>query len=368
MTNEKIYQVALTLVPGIGNVLIKHLVSYCGSAQGVFESSFSKLIKISGIGEKLARTVLKKNYFDEATKKIEKALKEDVSVLFFTDESYPSRFKEIIDSPALIYWKGNSNLNYSPMIAIVGTRNATDYGRSFLKKFIYDLLPLQPIIVSGLAYGIDVYAHQIALECQLPTIGVLAHGLDIVYPSSHHLISKKMVNQGGLLTEYSFGVKPERLNFPARNRLIAGLADAVVVVEASEKGGALITADLANGYNKDVFAVPGNVDQLYSQGCNNLIKSNRAHLLTNVDDLKQMMNWDETKEIIKKDMQLPSSLCSEEGTILALLNQNVNEMHIDEISLKSQIPIHKLSSFLLKLELEGLIKLMPGKKYKVSLK
>src|SRR5690606_16227964 len=221
--------------------------------------------------------------------------------IFYTDKNYPTRLKQINDAPSLLYVKGNVDFENQKMVAIVGTRKATEYGKRCVEDLVAELVPHRATIVSGLAYGIDIHAHKQAVKNDLPTFGVMGSGMDIIYPSAHKETAKKMFANGGLITEHPFGTKPDAHNFPARNRIVAALSDAVIIVEAAAKGGALITADIANSYNKDVFAMPGNLRQSHSAGCNNLIKSNRAHLLTSVKDLEYIMNWDPAVKPSRKE-------------------------------------------------------------------
>ena len=306
MDSERLSFLALHLVPGIGDYLIKQLVSYCGSAENVFKTPKGKLLKIPGIGGVTAEAIKTENTLHEAEKEFKKAEKEDVEILFYTDKKFPSRLKAIDDSPSLLYVKGNTNLNQAKIVAIVGTRQATAYGKEMVDRIVEGLVPHQALIVSGLAYGIDVQAHKQALKHNLSTVGILGSGMDVIYPAAHKDIARKMLDYGGLITENRFGTQPDAHNFPARNRIIAGLCDALIIVEAAAKGGALITAEIANSYNKDVFAVPGNIGQTYSEGCNKLIKINKAHLLASTKDLEYIMNWSLKKDSKKK---IPSRCC-----------------------------------------------------------
>lgn len=291
MDQERLSFVALHFIPGIGDYLVKQLVSYCGSAEQVFKTPKGKLLKIPGVGAISAEAIKNGNTFHDAEKELKKAEREDVEIILYIDKKYPLRLKTIEDAPALLYYKGNQNLNVPKTVGIVGTRQATEYGKEMVERICQELAPHKALIISGLAYGIDIHAHKAALKNNLATIGVMGSGIDIIYPAAHKETAKKMLTNGALLTENRFGTKPDAHNFPARNRIIAGLCDALIVVEAAEKGGALITADIANSYNKDVFALPGNLGQSFSEGCNKLIKTNRANLFTSVKDLEYIMNW-----------------------------------------------------------------------------
>ena len=368
MTGEKLYQVALTLIPGIGDITIKLLVSYLGSPGSVYKASKSKLNKVPGVGPTIAEAILKKNTFKEAEKEISRCGDKNIRLLFYTDPGYPERLKQLEDAPALLYFKGNADLNARRIVGIVGTRKATAYGKSITQQLIAGLAPYQPLVVSGLAYGIDIQAHRASLKSKLPTLGVLGSSIDVIYPAVHKDTCSKMVTQGGLLSENKLGTKPDAFHFPARNRIIAGLSDALVVVEAAKKGGALITAHLARRYNKELFAIPGNVDEPASEGCHNLIKEKQAHLLTETNDLTSIMGWElqESSEERNNEEFDISNFSGEELKILNLLSNNQREMLIDDLSWKSQIPINRVASVLLTLEFSGWVKSMPGKKYVLS--
>lgn len=363
--NEKLYQVALTLTPGVGDVLIKQLISYCGSASEVFNSNFSKLTRIPGIGEATARNITAKSALIEAERKLELASKHQANLLFYTDAAYPQRLKALYDAPALLYYNGKADLNASHAVAIVGTRQATEYGRAMTEDIVKALHEYETLVISGLAYGIDIAAHRACLKYQVPTIGVMASGLDIIYPATHRKTAEAMVEEGGLLTENHFGVKPDAPRFPARNRIIAGMADAVIIVEAAAKGGALITAEYANNYHKEVFAVPGDLNRPYSQGCNKLIHSNKATIFTNVQDLQEALRWNmptDGGKAISHSFADTLSLTEEESQVIALLKAK-REMLLDDLSWQSQIPLSRLASLLLNLEFQGVINAMPGKKF-----
>ncbi|MBK5278114.1 MAG: DNA-protecting protein DprA [Bacteroidia bacterium] len=368
MDQERLSFLALHLTPGIGDYLVKQLVSYCGSADQVFKTPKGKLLKVPGIGAVSAGAIKTGNMFHKAEKEYKKAEAEDVEILFFTDKKYPSRLKSIEDAPSLLYFKGNANLNHPKTIGIVGTRQATSYGKEMVEKLIEDLVPHSPFIVSGLAYGIDIHAHKQSVKYNLPTLGVLGSGIDVIYPAAHKETAKKMLEHGGLLTENSFGTKPDAHNFPARNRIIAGMCDALVVVEAAEKGGALITAEIANSYNKDVFAFPGSIGQTYSDGCNKLIKINKANLLTSVKDIEYIMNWSTENTSLKKEVVIPLDLNQfepDEQKVIGLLLEKNAPMMIDELSWQTSISPSMLASLLLNLEFKNIVQSLPGKLFKL---
>jgi DNA processing protein len=363
--DEKLYQIALTKVPGIGDVLIKQLISYCGNAKTIFKSNRSKLLKIPGIGEKTADSILNADTLNQAEAEFNLIEKTGAKILFFTDKGYPERLRQIPDSPVLLFYKGSVDLNFERIISIVGTRNSTEYGRQFVYDFVAEVKKINPLIVSGLAYGIDIHVHKACLENAIPTIGVMGTGINLIYPAVHKNTAIQMIANGGLLTELAFDAKPDRQNFPARNRIVAGMADATIIVEAAKGGGALITVEIANSYNKDVFAVPGNVNNKYSEGCNNLIKDHKAQLITSATDFIQNMNWDNLSTPSRpKNVPLPQ-LTDEELRIYNLLKET-KELIIDDISWKTQLPINKVASLLLNMEFSGLIKALPGKKFKLK--
>jgi DNA processing protein len=362
MDQERLSFLSLHFTPGIGDFLVKQLVSYCGSAEQVFKTPKGKLLKIPGVGEVSAVAIKNGNSFQKAERELKKAEKEETEIIFFTDKKYPQRLKSIEDSPSLLYYKGNQSLNPPKTVGIVGTRQATEYGKELVEKICRDLAPHQPLIVSGLAYGIDIQAHKYALQYGLPTIGIMGSGMDVIYPAAHKDTARKMISQGGLLTENHFGTKPDAHNFPARNRIIAGLCDALIVVEAAEKGGALITADIANSYNKDVFAIPGNIGSQYSEGCNKLIKTNRANLFNSVKDLEYIMNWSSDAPTLSPALDL-SSFEPDEQTVIQILKAKNSPMMVDELSIRSSLNPSKLASILLTLEFKNIVKSLPGKMF-----
>jgi len=365
MDQNRLSQLALNFIPGIGSYSIKQLISYCGSAEAVFKTNKRKLLKIPGIGPTAADLIINQKPFEKAETELTRADKEGVEVLLYTDKAYPQRLKHINDAPTLLYYKGNADLNKTKVVSIVGTRKATSYGKEFTEHLVNELKAHDALVISGLAYGIDICAHKAALSNELDTVGVMASGINIVYPSVHREVSQKMLTQGGLLTEHSYDVKPDPHKFPARNRIIAGLADAVVIVEAAKKGGALITAEVANGYNRDVFAVPGNIGEAYSEGCNNLIKSNKAHLLTGIKDIEYIMNWEASQNTHSKALDL-SGLAQPELTVVKHLTEHKNGILLDNLSWQTEMPVNQLASILLNLEFKGFVNSLPGKRFKLA--
>ena len=368
MQDEKIYKVALSLTSGVGDVITRHLISYCGSAQAVFKSPRGKLLKIPGIGPKTADSLLGRSALLQAEEQCRLAEQRGVRLLFYTDPDYPKRLKGIADAPVLLYCQGNADLNAAKSVGIVGTRKATPYGKEITEALVADLKRYASVmVVSGLAYGIDITAHRAALKNGVPTLGVMASGIDIVYPASHKNTAHQMQELGGLVTEYPFGTKPDAPHFPSRNRIIAALSDVVIVVEAAQKGGALITADIANSYNRDVMAVPGNLGQSHSEGCNFLIKDHKAHIYTGIGSLEALMNWQEGDPAAGKPQpDWPDASLTEEEKQVVVLLRHQKEMLLDDLSWQSQIALGKLASLLLTLELRGVVKALPGKRFTLA--
>lgn len=361
--SETIYQIALTLLPGVGDVLAKNLIAYCGSPEAIFNEKKAALEKIPGIGKGIATKIKAATPLQRAEKEWLYTQKNNITTLFYLDETYPKRLKHCSDSPILLYYRGKGDLNPDKALSIVGTRNATSHGRALTEKLVHDLKSYDATIMSGLAYGIDITAHKAAVDAELPTIGVLAHGLDRIYPALHAKIAEQMLDKGGLITEFPSETNPDRENFPKRNRIIAGLADATIVVEAAEKGGALITAELAGSYNRDVFAVPGRVDDKFSAGCNKLIYLNRAAILRSAADLEFYLGW-QTTEASPKHVQpkLFIDISPEEAPIADLLRQG-GKMHIEDLCTQAAMPVSKVLNTLFNLELKGAIRVHPGKVY-----
>jgi DNA processing protein len=367
-STELPYQIGLTMLNGVGDVLAKSLIAYCGSAEQVFKTKKVQLEKIPGIGTYTAQAIVEnKSVFDRIEKELKFIIDNNVQALFFTDKAYPQRLKNCNDSPVMLYYKGNSDLNTQKVIAVVGTRTPSNYGKQVTEKLIEDLKDSGILVVSGLAYGIDIEAHKSSLNNGLNTIGVLAHGLDRIYPSVHSNYAQKMIGQGGLLTEFMSETNPDRENFPKRNRIVAGMCDALIVVESKRGGGSLITATIANSYNKDIFAFPGKAGEILSEGCNGLIKSHKANLIESSADLFYIMNWNEEIKKQNKQTQIPLLLnLSDEEQIIVNAFSSKNKLHIDEICHTINLPISKTSSYLLQLEFSNIVKSLPGKMYELN--
>jgi len=361
-----LHNIALTLVKGVGDYNLRTLVSHCGNAQNVFNAKVETLKKIPGIGPKTAEAIQSKEVFKRAEKEIIFIEKYKIQPLFYTDTDFPKRLHNCEDAPSILYFKGNTNLNNQKTVAIVGTRNATAYGRAFCEKLISGLKKYNVLVVSGLAYGIDIAAHKAALNFKVDTIGVLGHGLDRIYPAVHRNIAEKMLECGGLITEFPSETNPDRQNFPKRNRIIAGMADATIVVEAAITGGALITAQIANSYNRDVFALPGRVEDEFSNGCNYLIKTNRAQLITKVEDIEYILGWVQA-QLQPKPQQLTiyPNLNNDEQKIVKLIAEK-NSINFDDLQLHLNIPQSKLAMAILNLEMQSIIIALPGKVYKLN--
>ena len=356
------YQIALTLLPGIGDISGKKFVQYFGSAEAIFKETRKSLEKISGMREASIEAICKpKEYLKRAEEEIDFIEKNAIRPLFFLDADYPRRLLQCDDGPMMLYYKGAANLNANRIVAIVGTRNITEYGKENCLQLVEDLKDDNVLIVSGLAYGVDTAAHRAAVKNGIPTVGVMGCGMQQVYPATNKKLANEMLEQGGVLTECMSGTQPDRENFPRRNRIIAGMADAVVVIESAMKGGSLITADLANSYSRDVFAYPGRVMDIYSQGCNYLIRTNRAHLMESVLNLRYVMRWDSEMKN-EKQTALFREFTDDEKLIMDCFGSSA-VVSLDDIIVKSELPTTKIAAILLNLEFDGVLMAMPGKRY-----
>jgi DNA processing protein len=361
------YQIALTMIPKVGGITAKKLIAYCGGVEAVFKEKKSSLLKIPGIGDQLAMSISNHNIFDLAEKEIEFMQRYNITPVFYTQPEYPARLKHCEDGPILLFYKGTANLNHEKIVAVVGTRSITDYGKQKCQEIIEGLKKHDPLILSGLAYGVDARAHKTALDCDLQTVGVLGHGLDRLYPTLNKPLAERMLkSNGGLLTDFVSNTNPDRENFPKRNRIIAGMADVLIVIEAAITGGALITANIANSYNRDVCAVPGRTTDLYSQGCNHLIKSLKANLTESAADVEYLMGWEEESRKNRKNLQqqLFIELDDQEKVMVDILKEN-GEASFDLLVQKSGLGFSKASSLLLNLEFKGVISNLPGKIFRL---
>jgi DNA processing protein len=357
---ELFYLLALQAVDGVGDIIAKKLLMHFGSAEAVFKAKTTQLAAIEGIGTILLKNLKDQSVFAKAERELQFIASRQLTVTSYQDTKYPERLKHCFDSPLVLFSSGNIDLQNQKTISIVGTRQITSYGLEFCRKFMEELAPMNPVIVSGFAYGVDIAVHQLAMENNLQTIGIVAHGLNQIYPKSHKKYVAKMEENGGFMTEFWSSSNPDKENFVRRNRIVAGMTEATIVIESAERGGSLITANLANDYNRDVFAVPGRVSDKYSQGCNTLIKTQKANVLTSASDLIYMLNWDIEKEVKSIQKQLFVALDDDEQKIYDYLLQSGKEL-LDVIALRCDFPIYKISGILLNMELKGVIRPLPGK-------
>ena len=363
MHYELLYEVASTLVSGIGDVNGKKLVAYCGGAEAVFREKKKSLSRIPGIGEKTVDSILSQDVLSRAERELDFADKYGIKILYYLNSDYPKRLQHCYDGPMILYCKGYTDLNVAKIIGVVGTRNVTDYGKLMTDKIVSELVGDDVLVVSGLAYGVDTCAHSASVKYGLKTAAVLAHGLHTVYPPVNKNLAKKMLECGGcLLTEQLSGAEPDRENFPKRNRIVAGMVDCLIVVESASKGGALITAEFANTYDREVFAVPGRVGDVYSAGCNKIIKDNKANILLDVNDLRSMMRWDENKKTVPKQMRLFREFSDEEKLVMGLFEES-EVVYLDKIITETMLSPTKIASILLSLEFDGVLTALPGKRY-----
>ena len=362
MTDQKLYEIALTLVPGIGVVNGKKLVAYCGGAEAVFCEKKDALTQVSGITDAIVQNIDSKDVMLRAEQELEFIGKNGIRPLFYLDKDYPKRLQHCHDSPMMLYYKGNADLNAAKVVGVVGTRNITDYGRWATEKIIEELSSDNILVISGLAYGVDAAAHSAALKYNLATVGVLGHGMQTVYPAENRKLSINMLEKGGILTEFISGTLPDRENFPQRNRIVAGMVDCLIVVESALRGGAMITAEMANSYDREVFAIPGRVMDMYSEGCNRLIKTNKANLLTGAADIRYIMRWDVDTKVVAKQMRLFRDFSEEEKKVMDVFEKG-NVIHLDDIIVGTDLSPSKIASILLSLEFDGVVTALPGKRY-----
>jgi len=362
MNDELFYQIALTRVPGIGPVQARILLETLGSAEAVFHCKKGILERINGIGTVKAQAIHQFNHFNEVTLEIKHIEKHQIEALCIGSSNYPERLNHCYDAPTVLFYKGTNCLQNPKIVSIIGTRNNTEYGKKITEEIVEALTDYQPLIVSGLAFGIDSIAHKAALRYKIPTVGVLAHGLCTVYPSQHRFLAADMQENGGLLTEFGYDVVADKHFFPKRNRIVAGIADVTIVVETAVKGGSIITAELAYNYNRDLFAVPGKIGDSKSAGCLKLIAQNKATILSNMDYLLENMSWKSANKPAPKQLPLFMEMNEDEQLIYQLL-QNGKEWHIDELYNRSGLSSSNVAAALLSLELNNAICSLPGKRY-----
>lgn len=364
------YQIVLTLLPGVGPVTAKDLMSYCGGLEGVFKASKKTLMRVPGIGDKTADAIcnMESALFLRAEEEVGFIRKKEIKPLFYTDKDYPANLRRCKDAPVLLFYKGSADLQNTKTLSVVGTRNGNDYGQELCNNLAKGLAPHQPLVVSGLAFGIDTFIHRACLQHKLPTVAVLAHGLDAIYPSENREMAMKMTEHGGIISEYLSKTIPDRENFPRRNRIVAGLTEATVVVQTAKKGGSMITAYCAAGYNRGVFAFPGRINDPLAVGCNYLIKTKTAELIESAADIIDSLNWsaDQSYNALKVvQQQLFVDLNDDEKKIVAILEKYQQPVHIDDLMIQCAIGRGTMAATLLELELKNILKAMPGSMYKL---
>jgi len=365
MKEEKLLAILrLQKAKGVGDILAKRLIVATGDVEQVFKEKAAVLQKINGIGAHVLKHLFDANTQESAEKELSYIQKNKISYSYFLDDDFPKNLNNCIDAPILLFKDGNIDFSNQRIISIVGTRNMTSYGRDFCNQFIEEIATYNPIIVSGFAYGVDICAHKAAIKNNLQTIAVLAHGFEQIYPKIHKQYMHQVYENGGFVTEFWHDENPLRENFIKRNRIVAGISRATIIIESAAKGGSLITADIANSYDKDVFSLPGRATDIYSKGCNYLIKTNQAHLLTSAKDVVQMLNWDVEKQATPKQQQLFVDLNDNEQKVVDFLHQKGKQV-LDVIALDCAIPTYKLAPLLLQLELKGVVKPLAGKLFEI---
>ncbi|MAP81769.1 MAG: DNA-protecting protein DprA [Aequorivita sp.] len=362
--NELRYTLALQRIPNLGDISAKKLLRKMGSAEAIFKEKKSNLAKIDGIGVVRLKEMNLNYQLEQADEEIKYIEDNNIKYSYFKDKSFPEKLKHCVDGPIIFFHRGNIDLVSKKIISIVGTRKITSYGNTFCKNLIEELAPLNPVIVSGLAYGVDICAHKAAIDHKLQNIACLAHGMNQIYPKDHKKYVQAIENNGGFITEFWSSDSFDRNNFLKRNRIIAGLSEATIVIESAEKGGSLVTADIANSYNREVFAVPGRASDKQSRGCNNLIKQQKAHLLTSAADIIYMLGWKLKEKNKFKQTQLFVELNEEEKMIFNFLKKKEKEL-LDVIALECNIPAYKTASILMNMELKGVIRPLPGKLFQL---
>lgn len=358
-------QIALTLLNGTGRKRMRNILAHTGGVEAFFSEKKYKLLKIPGLGKGLLVQMNRDEALKQAETHVEYFARKRFKSHFFQEADFPFRLNQCDDAPLLLFSDGEMDFNAPKIVSIVGTRNASDYGKAICEELLHAFAGKNIVVVSGLAYGIDIHVHQLCVQLGIQTIGVLGHGLDKLYPSIHRNTAAQMLKNGGLLTEFLPGTNPDRMNFPMRNRIVAGMCDATIVVESGEKGGSLITAELANDYSRDVFAFPGDITRAFSKGCNQLIQQNRAHLITGSKDFFRMMDWEEKNKVAPVQQNLFADERSPEETAIVNLLQEKELLSVDLLAIKLGLPVSKISTCLLNLEFSGVVKSLPGKRYKL---
>jgi len=361
--SDILHKIAITRIPRVGGVLAKNLISYCGGAEAIFRAKKRELLKVPGIGPVIAENILTQDVLREAEIEMKWMERHDIQPIFYLDDNYPLRLRPYEEAPLVLFYKGNVDLNTVRTVAIVGTRKPTERGKMLCEEIVEGLKKYEVLIISGLAYGIDVTAHKKCVKIGVPTIGVLGHGLDRIYPPEHRSVGMEMCENGGLLTQFSYQVQPKREHFPMRNRIIAAMSDALIVVESGEGGGSIISAELGSKYGKAVFAVPGRLRDDHSKGCNLLIKKGKARLLEKAEDVATALKWNNDQAAGPDLREKLFANLNENEKIIVNILKNVDDMSIDKITFESRLPPSQISSILLNLEFNGLIKNLPGKRY-----
>lgn len=363
--NQLFYLLALQRIPNIGEITAKKLINHFGSAEEIFKASPREIRAINGISTQRTKDLTDETYLDQAEKEMRFIADNQIAVKSYQDKDYPAKLKQCVDSPLLLFQRGNIDLRNRRIISIVGTRKATTSGIDFCRELIETIAPMNPVIISGFAYGIDITAHKAAIRHNLQTVACMAHGLNQIYPKPHATYKTQVEENGGFISDFWSDKKFDRKNFLKRNRIIAGLSEATLVLESAEKGGSLVTADMANNYNREVFAVPGRPTDKRSAGCNNLIKKQKAHLISTPADLIYMLNWDIAKETQKPvQPKLFVDLNENEQKIVDSL-EKLGKTELDDIALESGLPTFKIAGLLLNLELHGIIRPLPGNQYEL---
>ena len=357
---EQLWALGLLLMPGVGAVTARRLIAFCGGLEGVYHRNAEALRQIPGIGPAISRAVERNKVLQQAEKEMAFAQRNAIRIICYLDTDYPARLKHCDDGPVVLFFKGMAGLNPERVVSIVGTRKPSEHGRKFTRELVNGLAGNAGQVISGLAYGIDAEAHRAAIEAGVPTIAVLAHGLDRIYPAMHTKLAQQMLERGGWISDFASGTLPDRENFPKRNRIIAGLSDAVIVVEAASKGGALITANLAQDYNRDVFAIPGRPDDLMSEGCNRIIRENKAGLVTSASDILYAMRWDQQSRHAKPQQSLFPVGDPEAERLWELLSE---PRRMDYLISMSGLSQGRISAILLGMELDGIIHVLPGSRW-----
>lgn len=362
---DYIFPLALSYISGVGCIRAKQIIANLGSAEAFFKEKPKNLRKLPGLSNQKLPNVELHSAVENAEQQIQEAVNDGQQLYYYLDEAYPRRLKQIDDAPIILFGRGNMELNCRRTLGIVGTRNATHYGKQVTEDLIEAIKDKEITVISGLALGIDGVAHQSCVQANVPNIALLGHGLDLIYPYKHKRLAEKIILNGGLLTEFPMLTKPDACNFPMRNRIVAGMVDALVVVESDIKGGSLITCNLANDYGKDVFAVPGPIYSKYSSGCHKVISENKAHVFSSVSEMLKMMNWEEDIRKLPTQLDIFNTMGPEERSVFSFIRDK-KQVSIDVLSVVQQMPLGKLSGILLTMEIAGFLKSLPGKRYALN--